>query len=116
MIEDSQQLGTFLKAEASRVGAHVSFDTHYDAQNWQLLWWRGPTLHRLDFQPLEKRELSITHYRDHFRFLPHFFRWAHQNLPLFPYVAQIELSSLEKTSFPLQESQIAAFVSRSIDA
>jgi hypothetical protein len=70
MIENSQQLEIFLKAEAARFRASLSFDNHSDAQNWQLSWWRGATLHRLVFQPLQQRELLVTHYRDHFRFLP----------------------------------------------
>jgi hypothetical protein len=116
MIQDSQQLGTFLKSEAHRAGMRLAFDTHYDAQNWQLSWWRGSILHRLDFQPLGHGELAITHYKDHFRLLPKLMRWAHRAIPLFPYLARIEWSTLAKERFPLQETQIEAFVSRSVDA
>lgn len=116
MIDDSQQLGTFLKTQASRTGAHLSFDTHYDAQNWQLSWWRGTTLHRLDFQPLEHGNLSVTHYRDHFRFFPRLLRWAHNAIPLFPYVARVEWDSAAIEYFPLQEEQIATIISNSVNA
>ncbi len=116
MIDDSHQLGAFLREEALRCGAHLAFNSHYDAQNWQLSWWRGATFHRLDFQPLDDRELSVTHYSDHFRFFPRVFRWAHQVIPLFPYLAQIELGSQVKSSFLLREEQIAAIVSRGVRA
>ena len=116
MIDDSPQLGTLLRAEASRTGVHLAFDTHYDAQNWQLSWWRGATLHRLDFQPLEHGRLSITHYRDHFRFLPRLLRWAHDAIPFFPYMARIEWSNEAIEHFPLQEEKIKTIVSSGVDA
>ena len=116
MIDDSPQLGTFLRAEAKRTGTYLAFDTHYDAQNWQLSWWRGATLHRLDFQPLEHGRLSATYYQDHFRFLPRLLRWAHNAIPHFPYMARIEWSNIAVEHFPVQEEKIKALVSLSVDA
>lgn len=116
MIKDSQQLGVFLKAEANRNGVRLAFDTHYDAQNWRLSWWQGATLNCLDFQPLEHGELSVSRSKSKFKFLPRLLHWAHNTIPMFPYLAQVERSNLGTERFPLQETTIASFVSSSINA
>jgi hypothetical protein len=116
MIKDLPQLGIFLKAEASRTGTHLAFDTHFDAQNWQLSWWRNTTFHRLNFQPLENGRISITHYRDHFRFFPRLLRWAHCTIPNFPYMARIEWINKAMEQFPLEEEEIKTIVSSVVDA
>ena len=116
MIKTSTELGTLLKSEAARLGLAISHDTHYDARNWQLSWWRGKTLHRLDFQPLKESELAVTHYKDHFKLFPRLLRWAHDAIPLFPYLARIEWSRLETWSFPLEESCITKLLADVIKA
>jgi hypothetical protein len=116
VIDDSRQLGDFLKTEASRLGLRLSFDTHYDARNWALSWWRGRTLHRLDFQPMGNGVLSITHYRDQFRFLPRLLRWAHNAIPLFPYFAHTESDNHATEQLPFNKQSIAGLVSHSVDA
>ena len=118
MIKDSQELGAFLGAESRRLGAWLAFDTHYDAQNWVVWPWHGKVLHRLDFQPLdlERKEVAVTVYEDHFKFLPRFFRWAHRAIPMFPYVADIKSRRLATLRFPLEERQVAELVGTSIGA
>lgn len=116
MIDDLPQLGLFLQAEADRTGAHLAVDTHYDARNWQLSWWRGSIFHRLDFQPLEDGRLSVTHCRDQFRLLPRLLRWAYHVIPFFPYMARIEWSNEAIEHFPLQEEKIKTIVSSGLDA
>lgn len=110
MIENSQQLGSYLQSKAAESGTRLAFDTHYDARNWELSWWRGKVLHRLDFQPLETTQVAVTHHEDRFRLLPRFFRWAHNNIPLFPYLANREWRRLTTESFPVAENRIDALV------
>ena len=116
MIRDSTQLGDFLKKESSRLGLHLAHDTHYDAMNWQLSWWRKSVLHRLDFQPLEKDTVAITHYRDSFRYLPRLCRWLHNNVPMFPYLAHINWNRLSTDSFPLKEENVSSYIDRALTA
>ena len=110
MIENSQQLGAYLKSKAPELGVRLAFDTHYDANNWELSWWQGKVLNRLDFQPLEATQVAVTHHEDRFRVLPHFLRWAHNNIPLFPYLANLEWRRLTTESFPVAENRIDALV------
>ncbi len=116
MLKDSAQLGDFLKSEAQRRGAELAFDTHFEARNFEVCWWRARTLHRLDFQPLGEGRLSATHYQDHFRVLSRFLRWAHSSLPGFPYLARIEYTPLLSTQFPLEERDVSALIDGSAKA
>ena len=110
LISDSQQLGEFLEQQAALRGWKVGFDTHYDAQNWQLSWWRGHILHRLDFQPLPGNIVTVTHYTDSFKILPRFLCWAHNVIPLLPYLAHIEFKPLGNLQFPFEDSDIKPII------
>lgn len=114
MIENMQQLGLFLKSKAGEFGVRVMFDTHYDAANWELSWWQGSVLHRLDFQPQESTRVSITQYEDSFQCLPKFLRWAHGTIPLFPYLAQIKWINIATEYFPIDESSIETIIAEAI--
>lgn len=116
MIDNPQQLGDYLKSEATQRGLRLRFDTHYDAQNWVLSWWHGSTLHHLDFQPLENEQFSITHYQDNFKYFPRFMYWAHRVIPMFPNLAKIEWKNIALEHFPLQEQQVATYISDSLNA
>jgi hypothetical protein len=105
----------FLEAQARTLGAHVAFDTHHNARNWEFSCWRGNTLHRVDFQPLENGAVSITRYRDHFRALSRLLRWAHNVVPMFPYLARIERTHVASLPFPLSENDVVSALPR-VDA
>lgn len=70
MIDDSEQLGLFLRGEARRLGIGLAFDTHYDASNWLLSWRHRGDRFRLDFQPLHERTLILTRHRDRNAWIP----------------------------------------------
>lgn len=116
MIKDSAQLGSYLKSESVRFEARLCFNTHFDARNWELSWWRGSTLHQLDFQPLEGNMVSAIQLTDHFAALPHLLRWAHRVIPLFPYLARIERTDLGTMLFPLEEQRVSGLIRRSTAA
>lgn len=52
--------------------------------------------------------LSVRLYKDHFKVLPRLLRWAHRQIPMFPYLARIEWRNLAEEHFPLQKSQVMA--------
>ena len=116
MLQDERQLGAFLGPQADRLGLRLAFDTHYDAQNWELSWWRGRTLHRLDFQPLGTGKCAVTHYRDQFRLLPRFLRWAHYAIPMFPYAARVSANSPTTILFPVEERDVSALILKGLAA
>lgn len=109
-IENSQPLGSFLKSVAATSDMRLAFDTHYDARNWELSWWRGKVLHRMDFQPQESPQVAVTHFKDQFRLLPRFLRWAHNSIPLFPYLAQTPWNKLTTERLPIDKSRIKALI------
>ena len=116
MLQDSVTLGNFLGAQANRRGLRLAHDTHFDAGNWELRWWKGKALHRLDFHPLHNGTLAITHYTDHFTFFPRITRWAHDQIPMFPYPAHIEWERVGTLQFPLAERDVSKYLDRSTAA
>ena len=98
-----------IRRVAEERGLRVGLDTHYDAMNCEVSWWRGRTLHRVDFQPTGQDSLHVTLYRDVFPntpWLPPRLRvWAHNLLlPGVPCAAKIEWSSLG--DFPYRDATI----------
>jgi hypothetical protein len=79
---------------ADEKGITVKHDTHYDACNYQFEKWDGLKLQRVDFQPLESGIIRVTHYTDAFTCLPKLLRWCHNNLPMFPYLAEIKYKTV----------------------
>ena len=99
LIADLDMLGCELRSLALASGVQLAHDTHYDAKNWELSWWRGSTLTRLDFQPLSSSQVVVVRHDDYFPLLPRFSRWAHNAIPLFPNLARSRHT--EETSFAL---------------
>jgi len=114
MINDSTELGSFLKKESLRLNLHIGHDTHYDAMNWELSWWQGKVLHRLDFQPLEDNSLTITHLREYFKYLTRFLHWCHRYIPMFPYLAHITWNRVSTNTFPIKEDDISICITHSL--
>jgi hypothetical protein len=113
VIDTLGELAAFLQAEASRRGVRLASNTHYDAGDWELQWWRGRTLHRVNFQPLDA-EIVITHYRDLFRAFPRFLRWAHNAIPMFPYLARIEWNQIDTIRLPTLEESLSRIISERV--
>jgi len=106
MAVESAKLEQILKAQAGRFGLRLAHDTHYDAENWELSWWQGNVLHRLDFQPMDSGEIQVHHHRDKFPGLPRLLRWAHNAIPMFPYLAKMEWSKVAVLQSPLDETAV----------
>jgi hypothetical protein len=110
MIENSQQLGEFLQAEARRRGLGLASDTHYDAQNWTLSWWKGRHRHRLDFQPMAEQGVNIVHYQDHIPWIPRTMAKLLNMVGLFSELARTEWTLLEKGRFPIEAERVQSLV------
>ena len=110
MIDNSQQLGAFLRAEAHRWGLMLGVDTHYEAGNWVLSWWNGRHRHRLDFQPIGDRGLAITHYADHVPWIPGAVAKLLDALGPFSDLARTEWTALEKAHFPIEEQRVQSHI------
>jgi hypothetical protein len=94
VLPNTDALAQAASAVAREHHVRLAHDTHYDARNWELSWWRGRTLHRVDIQPMHDRDTKVTYYQDRFPILPRLLRWAHREIPMFPYLAAITWRSL----------------------
>jgi hypothetical protein len=106
MAARDTKLEQTLKAQAARYGLCLAYDTHYDAENWELSWWQGNVLHRLDFQPMDSGEIQVHHYLDKFPGLPRLLQWAHNTIPMFPYLAKMEWSKVAALQPPISETAV----------
>ena len=97
---------------ANAKGLALSLNTHYDATNCEFSWWVGNIKHRVDFQPMESKEITVTYYRDSYPFFGKLFRWAHYIIPLFPYVATSTFETLGTFSEPLTQTDILSILSK----
>lgn len=116
MIENSQQLGELLRAEAARLGLRLSFDTHYNAENWVLTWWRGPRKHRLDFQPMPANEVHITHYQDSIRGWPRALVRMLDVVGFFRDMSSTEWTNIEHAHFPIEREHVQSIVASCVGA
>lgn len=78
-------------------GMRFGYNTHYEAYNYQLDWWKGRNHHRLDFQPINE-VLIVTHLTDSYKFLPYVCYWLYKSIPeifrFAPSVQAIQLGSI----------------------
>jgi len=93
----------------------VAFDTHYDAGNYEIEWWRGKTRYRLDFQPIPEAIVSVTMHQDDFRFFPKFLAWAWRTIPMFPYTAKISHKTLSDLVYGKSENFYIRQIQKLID-
>jgi hypothetical protein len=112
MIENSQQLGEFLQAEARQRRLRLTFDTHSDARNWMLSWWDGRYRHRLDFQPMAEQGLDIIHYKDHIPWVPRMMARLLDAAGPFSELARTDCTPPERGRFPLEEERVQSLITR----
>jgi hypothetical protein len=93
------ELSDALEAVAAEQGWSVGYDTHFDASNAEMSKWFGPVLHRLDFQPLPGKGISVTHLTDRYAIFPRACRWARRIIPMFPHLAKTQWSPLGEMEF-----------------
>ena len=116
MIATPAELESSLKSASERLGVQCHFDTHFEAQNWELSWWKAGLLHRLDFQPGSMGGVSVTHYQDKFPILPRLLHWARSSVPYFPYLARTERMSSSSIALPIEEREVLDLVAGAVSA
>jgi hypothetical protein len=93
----------------------LAFDTHYDAENWVVSWWRGRRLHRLDFQPVPEGGLVITHYEDQIAWLPGLIAKLLDAIGLFGELARTDWTTIDRGRFPIDEEHVRSLLTACLD-
>jgi len=79
-----------LKTVAAEKGLGLAHDTHYDGFDWELRWWSGQSLHRLNFQPWLDEKLLVSRTGETYPSPARLVRWGSTFVPFFPQVAEID--------------------------
>lgn len=75
-------------------------ETHFEARNRELWWFRKSTLYRLNFEFIhDEPSILVFYYVDRFPIFPKLLAWCHDFIPMFPYYAKITWQQLP--NFPL---------------
>ena len=90
--EVPSELVAIIKSAASERGFNVAHDTHYDGFDWEVRWWTGRTLHRLNFQPWLEEKVLISQVDETYPPFPRVIRWLSRFVPFFPHLAEITAS------------------------
>jgi hypothetical protein len=105
-LPDISTLASILAVEGAGRGLTLAHDTHYDANNLELLWWQGRICHRIDVQPMLSGEVAVTHDRDHDPLRPTRLCWLPHDVPLFPVVARVECESVGAVAAPFEAASL----------
>ena len=109
-IKVAPELDAAIEAAAKQRGLRIGRDTHYDANNVVLSWWRGNHLHRLDFQPFPEGHVIVTYLVDRYPFLGRLLRGAWRTIPMFPYLGRTEHKKLGELKPPFGSRNLEAEV------
>jgi hypothetical protein len=81
-------------------------------------WYVNNILYRLQFEEPEDKLIKVIIHRDVFKIFPRLLSWCHNNIPMFPYLADIKFDDLGLLSTDLTEHQfsnkINEFIKRSV--
>jgi len=103
---------------ARKLDINLSYDTSYDARNFQFSKVVKKEVHLVDFQPAEGKKFMVTKLIEIYPASPRIFRFLRSVIPMFPFLAKIERHVLGELSAKLTatelESQIAKFAQNAL--
>lgn len=105
-MESVRDKSSIFKEVARESGVTMHHDTHYDALNFEFSRIAGNTILRLDFQPTENSSFIVTKYTDHFPIFPRLFRFLHNTVPFFPYLAEIRQEQVAEITADKEDSAL----------
>jgi hypothetical protein len=106
----TRELDAAIEEVAKQRGLRIARDTHYDASNVEVSWWRENQLHRIDFQPYPEGHVVVTYLIDSYPFVGRVLYYAWRTLPMFPYVGQREHKHLGQLDPPFGSRDLRAEV------
>ena len=77
-------LHQLITAIAREYDLRVEYDTHYDAFNWEILWWADNVLNAVDIQPFPEGWLEVSRLRTHYPLWPRLLAWMQGVVPTLP--------------------------------
>ncbi len=105
-MEDSSSLRDLIIAIASERGLSLAYDTHYEANNWELSWWQDSVRCSLDVQPYPNGRIEVTLLGTTYPFLPKLLAWARQWIPMFPVLGSTQRTPLGSLQWPCSPNQL----------
>jgi hypothetical protein len=109
-MEEGSSIHETLSAIASEHRLPLHRDTHYDAQNARLSWWRAAVLHSVDVQSYPDGRIEVTHVRTTYPFLPRSMAWARRWIPLFPIMGRSQREHIGSLDSPCSPEQVRALI------
>lgn len=105
-----------LKGLAYEYKMKLLSETHFEANNRELVWFNNNELHRLDFDFSDPAEsLRLTYYIDKFPVFPKALIWCHNYIPTFPYLAKIMWYKLPGISLGLKKADYKLIIKEYLD-
>jgi hypothetical protein len=77
---ETHNIENIVRSIAAAHGIRWGYNTHSDAYNYVLSWWKGVVHHRLDLQPINDT-LAVTHLTDRYKILSHICYWLYSAIP-----------------------------------
>lgn len=101
MEEFPQEIDKAINTIAKERKMRMSKDTHSDTSNRVFGWLEQNAQKRIDLT-YNGEYVDVTYYKDTFSCCPRLLIWCHNNIPLFPYIADTEWETIDK--LPLNQT------------
>ena len=99
-MEADPVIRQLVEAVAREHGLTISYDTYYDAGNWQLSWWEGGVRQAIDVQEYPDGWIEVSRQSTRYPTLPKLLAWARRTVPMFPRWERAEREALARLPWP----------------
>ena len=113
-MEGTTSLRDLITSIARERGLSLAYDTHYDANNWELCWWQGNTFCSVDVQPYPDGRIDISALQTIYPLFPRLLAWAWQSIPMFPTLGHTQREALGTVTWPCPPDQLRELIGRGL--
>lgn len=99
---------------AKERGLRLVFDTHYDAGNFEVVWWRGSARHAIDVQPYPDGRVAVTALQTTYPAFPRLLAWARRSIPMFPELGRTQRKHLGSIECPCPPEQLRELIEKGL--
>jgi len=87
-------------------GLRATYDTHYDAFNWQISWCEGNDLHAVNVQPYPDGAVELSRVRTRLPLLPRLLAWAMRVVPMLLRWRRTTHEPLARFAWPAESARL----------